>query len=82
MDPSCLYIHPVKLDGADVDFAFCTRCHSFMPKSHGFVVAKVRVGAGPATYKESPGIHRCHLKASRLREVEGGAQMPQSKLHK
>ena len=77
VDPSCLYIHPVRLDGADIDLAFCTRCHSFLPKSHAYNASMVRgYGVLGSTHPESPGIHRCQLggrRAARIREEEGGA---------
>ena len=81
VDPSCLYIHPVRLDGSDIDFAFCTRCHSFLPKSHAFDAAKVQSRRGQVS--ESHGVHRCHLggkRAARIREEElsGGMSIPQN----
>ena len=86
VDPSCLYIHPVRLDGADIDFAFCTRCHSFLPKSHAYDASMVRgYGVSASTHPESPGIHRCQLggrRAARLREEEGGASVPHYFLYK
>ena len=81
VDPSCLYIHPVRLDGSDIDFAFCTRCHSFLPKSHAYDAAKAQSRRGQVS--ESHGVHRCHLggkRAARIREEElsGGMSIPQN----
>ena len=35
VNPSLLYINPVRLDDRDTDYAFCARCNTFLPKVHG-----------------------------------------------